>query len=121
VEEIKYAQQSDLLVDSCVILDPGFPSKVFVWIGKGASDVVIKMTRKSVDVWLRNLNDGRGLVFTSKNGASEENLTNQEEGDLCWIKDGQETAEFKKCFPGGFWEERQIKIIGNSYTRNRNA
>jgi hypothetical protein len=54
VEEVIFYQKSDLLDDSCVILDPGTPQKCFVWVGSQASDVVQKLTFKSVEVWLEN-------------------------------------------------------------------
>ncbi|KAJ3055681.1 hypothetical protein HK097_009729 [Rhizophlyctis rosea] len=59
VEEITHFTQSDLKSDMCVILDPGAPRKVFCWVGEEASDVVRKLSRKAVDVWLERLDDGR--------------------------------------------------------------
>ncbi|KAJ3179253.1 hypothetical protein HDU85_004944 [Gaertneriomyces sp. JEL0708] len=59
IEEVVYWQQTDLQSDSCVIVDPGAPRKLWVWVGRGASDVVRKLCRKSVEVWLERLDDGR--------------------------------------------------------------
>ncbi|KAJ3039289.1 hypothetical protein HDV00_012377 [Rhizophlyctis rosea] len=59
VEEVTHFTQMDLKSDMCIILDPGAPRKVFCWIGEEASDVVRKLSRKSVDVWLERLDDGR--------------------------------------------------------------
>ncbi|KAJ3013051.1 hypothetical protein HKX48_005942 [Thoreauomyces humboldtii] len=59
VEEVTYWAQVDLRPDSCVILDPGAPRALWVWVGRGASDVVRKLCRKSVEVWLQRLDDGR--------------------------------------------------------------
>lgn len=62
ITELSSYSQSDLLGDSCVVLDPGSPRKMFVWIGATCSDVVVKLTRKSVEVWLEQLDDGRQLT-----------------------------------------------------------
>ncbi|KAJ3335554.1 hypothetical protein HDU93_005063 [Gonapodya sp. JEL0774] len=63
VVEVENPLQSDLEMNrgGCVILDTGFPGKVYVWIGRESSDVVRKLTRKSLEVWLQRLNDGRWL------------------------------------------------------------
>ncbi|TPX58024.1 hypothetical protein PhCBS80983_g03422 [Powellomyces hirtus] len=61
VEEVVHWAQVDLHTDSCVILDPGAPRALWVWVGQGASDVVRKLCRKSVEVWLQRLDDGRGV------------------------------------------------------------
>ncbi|KAJ3169847.1 hypothetical protein HDU88_000487 [Geranomyces variabilis] len=60
VEEVVHWAQADLHPDVCVILDPGAPRTLWVWVGRGASDVVRKLCRKSVEVWLQRLDDGRG-------------------------------------------------------------
>ncbi|KNC98336.1 uncharacterized protein SPPG_06729 [Spizellomyces punctatus DAOM BR117] len=59
IEEITHWSQVDLHSDTCVILDPGAPRKLWVWVGSGTSDVVKKLCRKSVEVWLERLDDGR--------------------------------------------------------------
>ncbi|KAJ3331735.1 hypothetical protein HDU76_002350 [Blyttiomyces sp. JEL0837] len=59
VEEVPFFIQADLKSDACAILDQGPPSAVYVWCGKAASDVVRKLTRKAVQVWLETLDDGR--------------------------------------------------------------
>ena len=63
---------------------------MFIWVGKGASDVVINYTRKSVDVWFGNCNDGRGL------GERDGDL----EGDVEWVYDGREGERFRRLFLG---------------------
>ncbi|KAJ3146964.1 hypothetical protein HDU86_008325 [Geranomyces michiganensis] len=60
VEEVVHWAQADLHPEVCVILDPGAPRTLWVWVGREASDVVRKLCRKSVEVWLQRLDDGRG-------------------------------------------------------------
>jgi hypothetical protein len=59
VNEIENFTQYDLSDDCCIILDSNAPGKIYVWIGRNSSDVVRKLTQKSVEVWLTNINDGR--------------------------------------------------------------
>ncbi|KAG4101086.1 hypothetical protein H8356DRAFT_1657865 [Neocallimastix lanati (nom. inval.)] len=59
VREIENFSQYDLSDDCCIILDSNSPGKLYVWIGRNSSDVVRKLTQKSVEVWLSNVNDGR--------------------------------------------------------------
>ncbi|TPX32504.1 hypothetical protein SmJEL517_g04409 [Synchytrium microbalum] len=61
VEEVYHFQQSDLRSDTCCIIDPG-SAKLYVWVGSDTSDVVRKLARKSVEVWLDNLDDGRMMA-----------------------------------------------------------
>ncbi|KAJ3123860.1 hypothetical protein HK098_001605 [Nowakowskiella sp. JEL0407] len=143
VTEISDFRQTDLVSETCVILDPtggalmsnvNFESRnVFVWVGKSSSDVVRKLTRKSVEVWFRNLNDGRVVgrsgwweaskrnSLVSKSGTSsrisvrvgsagsnidKEDESDEDEGDVVWIMQGFETVEFRAFFHGWWWDPR---------------
>ncbi len=59
VQQVPNYLQTDLKPDTCVIVDPGVPFSCFVWVGHDSGDVVKKFTRKSVQVYLEHLNDGR--------------------------------------------------------------
>jgi len=73
--EIENFSQYDLSDDSCIILDSNSPGKIYVWIGRNSSDVVRKLTQKSVEVWLTNVDDGRwydnNFLTLSKNDGDE--------------------------------------------------
>lgn len=109
VEEIVHFNQCDLRRDSCIILDPGCWSPCYIWAGSESSDVVRKLTRKSVEVWFSNLADGRGLGAISaiageksapkpKFGPIRNNVYS--EGDVVWISEGFETRLFCSLFQG---------------------
>ncbi|KAJ3027717.1 UNVERIFIED_CONTAM: hypothetical protein HDU68_003249, partial [Siphonaria sp. JEL0065] len=59
VEELPHYDQMNLDTSCCAILDPGPHSPVYLWHGSSASDVVVKLSRKAVEVWLETLEDGR--------------------------------------------------------------
>ncbi|KAJ1550639.1 hypothetical protein HK096_005833 [Nowakowskiella sp. JEL0078] len=131
VMEILNFQQSDLLPDTCVLLDsgPGVGlenpnySPLFVWIGKESSDVVRKLSRKSVEVWFANLNDGRRVGSSGwwsvnndqQNDVadldSEEESEDDEPGNVIWVLQGTETMEFRSFFHGWWWDPKEQDAI----------
>lgn len=118
VEEVLHHQTYDLKSDTCVILDPGAPKCCYVWMGQDASDVVIKLTRKSVEVWLDNLADGRKMTSSMPvNGVDSSFKTRalprlpRKEGHVVWIRQGFEDMEFKAFFYGWDDEDRDPRSI----------
>ncbi|KAI8844755.1 hypothetical protein BC829DRAFT_435064 [Chytridium lagenaria] len=106
VIEIADFVQTDLDTTTCAIVDPGPPDHVFVWCGLEASDVVRTLTRKAVEIWVRETNRGDG------------------EGELeCveWVEEGEEGAAFRTVFLG--WEVggadagKRVKDPGNRFKR----
>ncbi|KAI9324576.1 hypothetical protein DFJ73DRAFT_915603 [Zopfochytrium polystomum] len=107
VEEQPFFIQTDLRPEACALVDAGPTpppphtsksaspasnssssiSPVRVWCGRLASDVVRKLTKKAVQVWLDVMDDGR----RGKPEAVE------------WIEEGRESAEFKALFHG--WDD----------------
>jgi len=77
--EIENFSQYDLSDDSCIILDSNSPGRIYVWIGRNSSDVVRKLTQKSVEVWLTNVDDGRwydnSFLTLSKNNDDSMTIT----------------------------------------------
>ncbi|XJO75768.1 hypothetical protein BDV3_006392 [Batrachochytrium dendrobatidis] len=122
VEEIPLFSQSDCLSTHCVILDPGSTSRLFVWIGTEVSDVVRKLTRKSVEVWLRRLDDGRVVGFDDQDTDMPNHSSDVSQvvvsGDVVWICQGKEPIEFKAFFHG--WDEYNSRINpGNLFLRQQ--
>lgn len=105
---------NDMLNDSVCLLDsgPGLgrPHTLYGWVGKDASDVVIKMAKKSVDVYFDHLNDGRSLDRSDWDTSERNKKRRQETGrrlgsvagkcDVDVVKQGQESTEFKAFFLG---------------------
>lgn len=111
VEEILYWNQSDLTENVCIIFDLGPPFPVYFWVGKRCSDVVCKLSRKAVQVYLEHLSDGRALLFNSKeqeflswvqvsNSKKGANLQQMREGDVIFIHQAQEPLSFTSFFLG---------------------
>ncbi|KAH9267803.1 hypothetical protein BASA83_009742 [Batrachochytrium salamandrivorans] len=123
VEEIPLFSQGDCQSTCCVILDPGSTSRLFVWIGSEASDVVCKLTRKSVEVWVNHLDDGRIVGFddpVSPGGADDGDVDDGivVSGDVVWIHEGNEPIEFRAFFHG--WDVSSSAINpGNMFLRQK--
>ncbi|KAJ3217708.1 hypothetical protein HDU67_007404 [Dinochytrium kinnereticum] len=108
VIEVSDFVQSDLDTTTCAIVDPGPPENVFVWCGVEASDVVRTLTRKAVEVWVRETN-------------RSESSDIEDMGCVVWVEEGMEGPEFRSAFLG--WEEggaaagKRVKDPGNLFKR----
>ncbi|KAJ3098162.1 hypothetical protein HDU97_004210 [Phlyctochytrium planicorne] len=111
VVEISDFVQSDLDTTTCAIVDPGLPDPVYVWCGVEASDVVRSLTRKAVEVWVRETNREK------EGDASDDTLD-----CVKWVEEGKEIAEFRAVFLG--WEDggaaagKRVKEPGSQFSRD---
>ena len=151
IEEVLHYLQIDCRTDTCIILDPGAPLQLYVWTGTCASDVVRKLTRKSVEIWLSHLNDGRTALFDAtapewtdetpvsfiysgyyskpkpdaiQQGDGDLNLKtgSRVSGDVVWIHEGRETMDFKSFFHG--WDDLVFNNVispGNMFLREQQS
>jgi hypothetical protein len=106
----------------------GKPHLVYAWVGRDASDVVIKLTKKALDSYFDHLNDGRSLdrsewdssdrnkaqqakeALLKESGSSStatptmRKKTDNKSGvlrmDLLVVRDGKEPADFRVFFLG---------------------
>ncbi|KAJ3258638.1 hypothetical protein HK103_003427 [Boothiomyces macroporosus] len=132
IEELFYYTQSNLTPNSCIIVDPGAPHNLFVWIGSDTSDLVRKLVRQSVVIWLKNCNDGR--VMYSPSQAKKKNrqslsqflltsilsisgLGAEPQDNVTWVYQGKETRQFKAYFHG--WDNSMLAVTepGNLFSR----
>lgn len=118
---------SDLRSETVCLLDaaPGLgkPNLLWAWIGKEASDVVIKLAKKSADAYFDHLDDGRSLdrsEWDTSDKTKEERkaprkrttITGVLRCDLVIVREGAETADFKAFFLG--WGDKyQIEPAGH--------
>ncbi|KAJ3212800.1 hypothetical protein HDU82_006432, partial [Entophlyctis luteolus] len=61
VKELAVCAQKYLITSCCTIIDIGRYSPIFLWKGRNASDVVIRMSRRAAEVFLRHCADGREI------------------------------------------------------------
>ncbi|ORX41676.1 hypothetical protein BCR36DRAFT_179495 [Piromyces finnis] len=110
--EIENFCQYDLSDDSCIILDSNSPGKIYVWIGRNSSDVVRKLTQKSVEVWLTNIDDGRwydsNFLTLSKNSDEAPTTTNNSINN---IKQTQNETESDNSHTSNIQEKKEDDII----------
>ncbi|KAE9419583.1 hypothetical protein Angca_007428 [Angiostrongylus cantonensis] len=98
VEEIENFNQESLDGDDVMIVDA--LSSIFVWVGAGAS-----------------LNEKEGALSTAKKYLERNNLPRQADTPIETIYQGNETANFKKCFPK--WNNKLFEKGERSYERMR--
>ncbi|KAJ3243644.1 hypothetical protein HDU78_000257 [Chytriomyces hyalinus] len=94
IQEVVHYDQADLDTSCCGLLDPGSHAPVFLWIGANASDVVIKLSRKAVQVWLETLAEGRSSWCGQLEGGVVV------EWGVITVVEGQENDEFRSMFHG---------------------
>ncbi|KAJ3229851.1 hypothetical protein HDU81_004971 [Chytriomyces hyalinus] len=94
IQEVVHYDQADLDTSCCGLLDPGSHAPVFLWIGANASDVVIKLSRKAVQVWLETLGEGRSSWCGQLDGGVVV------EWGVITVFEGQENDEFRSMFHG---------------------
>jgi hypothetical protein len=121
--------QKDLKTDSCAIVDAGSGGTCFVWFGKHASDVVRKLTKKAVEVWMESVDDGRRYgtpSFDYELEAKQKKMLLQHgwgkdrddvdgagyceekrsRSDVVFVEEGREGLEFKSMFHG--WDDKYL-------------
>ena len=138
VESLKDIWQDDLKDSSVIIIDPGSDYNVFMWIGRGSSDVVRKLALKSLEVYFGILNDGRTIPVDDTKKVKVDIMesigldrytrlqhlraatSKPAPGHVTYINSGSETKEFKAFFLG--WDDHSrythgVKDPGNSFSR----
>lgn len=97
-----------LLLDSGPTL--GRPHPIYVWIGSECSDVLLKLSKKSVEAYIEHMNDGRTFDSDEWNRQMKNSSIDTVSGsssvkpahqcDVQVINEGCETLEFKAFFHG---------------------
>ena len=121
--------QTDLPINGCAILDPGGPFSykidrdfndlsfppVYIWCGRGASDVVRKLTKKAAEIWITSQRpkgwyispDYDRKTFSVKAADIYRPIKEEIYGTV-WIEGGHEPLDFKGLFLG--WDN-SVRIL----------
>ena len=92
VEEVFGLTQMDLLAEGCVMIDPGAPTPVFLWIGGRCTNTVLEFSRKSVESFFQYWKDGRSMFGGRRRKGRE--------GDVIMVEQGMEDPSFHSYFHG---------------------
>jgi hypothetical protein len=121
--KLTYITQDDLTVDSCVLVDPGAPDPVHVWVGDQTPDSVLNMVRQCVKIWLQTCQDERTVSAPLTERSTLEPFT---EPRLSQVKEfavyeyqSKESIRFKSFFQS--WDPQHLVIAnpGNEFSRSK--
>ncbi|KAJ3103568.1 hypothetical protein HK100_004170 [Physocladia obscura] len=103
VQEEPYYDKQSLNATTCVILDPGIHSPVYLWIGTRASNVAILMSRKAVEVWVDTHDDKNGTQLQQRRQQLAGIIPGTGEvvaRGVIQVDEGHESREFRSMFHG---------------------
>jgi hypothetical protein len=128
VHRLFHFTQTDLKSDSCVFIDTGFPDPIYCWFGRDTSEIVRKLTKYCIDIWLTTLQDGRLFESDSESprfrnfnaflvDSMRRRSSTEGSKSVLISNDGEEKVEFKSFFQA--WDRHLLSIPnpGNSFTR----
>ena len=103
---LEYLSQNNMNSNSCLIVDPGFPDPIYLWVGSHATETVLKLTKKGIRVWLETKKE---KLFVDSDRADQ---------PIIYEFQSQESIQFQALFQA--WDQNHLTLInpGNEFTRS---